>query len=72
MDADLYLTIGLVLLAFALPPILGALNECRAPRAASIVVLVGGTLVILALKDHQYTLDDIPHAFVRVVGRFIN
>jgi hypothetical protein len=72
MDADLYLTIGLVLLAFALPPILGALNEGRAPRAASIVVLVGGTLVILALKDHQYTLDDIPHAFVRVVGRFIN
>lgn len=72
MDADLYLTIGLVLLAFALPPILGALTEGRAPRAAAIVVLVGGSLVVMALNDRQYTLDDIPHAFVRVVGRFIN
>ena len=72
MDADLFLVVGLVLLAFALPPILGAFSEGRAPRAAAIVVLVGGTLVVLAVNERPYELADIPHAFTRVVGRFIN
>ncbi len=72
MDADLFLVIGIVLLTFALPPILGALSEGRAPRAAAIVVLVGGTLVVLAVNQRPYTLDEVPRAFVRVVGKFIN
>ena len=72
MDSDLYLVSGLILLAFSLPSIIGALSDGRAPRAAAIVVLVGGFLTVMALNHRPYTLDDIPHAFVRVVGKYIN
>ena len=72
MDSDLYLVCGLILLAFSLPSIIGALSDGRAPRAAAIVVLAGGFLTVMALNQRAYTLDDIPHAFVRVIGKYIN
>lgn len=70
---DLFLVIGIVLLAFSLPAILGALADRRSPRAASVVILVGGSLVLLALsqKPGGYTWAGVPDAFVRVVAHFI-
>jgi len=74
MDADLFFVVGLILSVFALPPILGALTDGRAPRAAAIMVLVGGGMVSLAVKQHpnRYTIEGIPDTFVRVVGKYIN
>lgn len=74
MDADLYFVIGLIILAFTIPPILGALLEGRAPRAAAILVLIGGGLLALAITNSPggYTISEIPDVFVRVVGRYIN
>lgn len=71
MDTDLLLVVGLILLGLALPPIVGALSEGRAPKAASIMVFAGGSLVVLALNNHTYTLDEVPEAFMRVVARFL-
>ncbi len=74
MDADLFFVVGVIIFAFAIPPIVGALSDGRAPRAAAIMVLIGGGLMAIAIKERPgaYTLSTAPDAFVRVVGRFIN
>ncbi|WP_172299093.1 hypothetical protein [Pseudoruegeria sp. HB172150] len=69
--ADLYLVVGLILIAFAVPSILGAFADRRAPRAAAIVLLIGGGLFALAMNQRPYTLQEIPGAFVRVVAYFV-
>ncbi len=69
---DLFLVIGIILVGFSIPTILGALSDRRSPRAAAIVILIGGSLVLLALsqKPGGYTLTEVPEAFVRVVAYF--
>ncbi|SHI83347.1 hypothetical protein [Wenxinia saemankumensis] len=72
MDADLYLTIGLILLVFSLPAIASALTDGRPPRLASLVLLIGGTLLVVALttKPGGYTFGEIPDVLFRVIGRY--
>ncbi|WP_432450317.1 hypothetical protein [Aliiroseovarius marinus] len=70
---DLYLVIGLAVLVLSLPAIAGALSEGRAPRAASIMVLIGGGLIVLAVmqKPGGYTLEEIPGVIYSVIGYFL-
>ncbi|SMX45299.1 hypothetical protein [Actibacterium lipolyticum] len=74
MDTDLFLVIGVVLGVLAIPSLLGAYSEGRPPRAASIMVLIAGTLILLAVTNHPsgYAINDVPEAFVRVFGRYVN
>lgn len=72
-DPDLFLVIGLILAILAVPPIVGALSEGRAPRAASILVLVAGGLITLAVmsKPGGYSIEEVPGVVMTVVGRYI-
>ena len=74
MDPDLMFVVGLVVGAFSIPSIMGALADNRVPRAASIAVLVAGGLIVLAIngKPGGYAIAEIPDVFVSVVGRYIN
>ena len=74
LQGDLYLVSGLVIGVFAIPSIIGALTEGRAPRVAAITVLVAGTLVVLALRENPrgYELSDVPDAVIRVIGAVVN
>lgn len=74
MDADLMLVVGVVLLMLALPPLLSAFSEGRPPRAAAILVMIGGTLLVLALTDRPggYQIAEIPKVFLTVIGRYLN
>jgi hypothetical protein len=74
MDTDLILVIGLIICALAIPSLLAALADSRPPRAGSIMVLIGGVLVVVALTQRVggYTFGEIPHVFVRVIGGFLN
>lgn len=74
MNADLYLVIGLIVVAFSIPAIISAFSESRAPRAAAIMVMIGGGLIALAVYQTPggYQIADIPEVFVRVVSRYIN
>ena len=74
MDTDLMLVAGLIILVLSIPSLLGALSESRAPRAGSILVLIGGVLVVVALtqKPTGYTFDEIPHVFTKVIARLVN
>jgi|TARA_B110000503_G_scaffold98632_1_gene147797 hypothetical protein len=73
MNPDVMFVIGLVVSVFSIPPILGAVADGRAPRAAAITVLIGGGLIALAVsqKPSSYSISEIPDVFVRVVGQYI-
>ncbi|MDP4033275.1 MAG: hypothetical protein Q8P60_10565 [Pseudorhodobacter sp.] len=74
MNSDLYLVIGLTLGALAIPSLLSAYSDSRAPRAGAVLLLIAGVLVVLAVtgKPGGYAINDIPQAFFRVIGRLIN
>lgn len=55
------------------PAMLTAYTEGRTPRAAAILVLISGVLIVLALSRHPngYDIADIPNVFVRVFDRYL-
>lgn len=74
MDPDLALVLGLIVGAFAIPSILSAITDGRAPRASVLTILIAFALILFALvqKPGGYTLSEIPHAFVTVAGRYLH
>jgi hypothetical protein len=74
MDTDLFLVIGVVVLALSVPSLLSSWMEGRVPRAAAILILIGGVLVVTALSQHArgYSFAEIPDVFFRVIGRYVN
>lgn len=74
MNTDLYLVIGIIIGALAIPSLLGAFAESRTPRTGAILVLIAGVLIVVALtqKPSGYTFAEIPHVFVRVIGSFLH
>jgi hypothetical protein len=73
MDIDLVLVIGIIVGALAIPSLISAFSENRPPRAASILFLIGGTLIVVALTKNPigYSIAEIPDVFVRVIGRYL-
>ena len=73
MDPDLYLVIGILIAVLTIPSLMSAFVEGRTPRAGAIMVLIAGTLIVLALKEKPtgYTLKDVPDAFYRVVATYL-
>lgn len=73
MTNDMFLVTGILTLVMAIPSVMSAFSDGRAPRAAAILVMIGGGLVALAVNNQPggYTLNDVPHAFVRVIGSFL-
>ncbi len=74
MTNDVYLVVGIVILVLAIPSVVSALSDRHAPRASAIAVLVGGSLVALAVarQPGAYRLEDIPQAFARVIAMILN
>ena len=74
MDTDLLLVIGLVLCALAIPSLLSAYVEGRAPRAGSVMVFIGGVMVVIALSQNSrgYSFAQLPDIFFKVIGRYLN
>ncbi len=70
---DLYLTIGSVILVFAIPSVVSAFSDRHTPRAAAIMVLIGGGLTLWAVtqKPGGYVLTEIPEIYVQVVGHYL-
>lgn len=74
MNTDLMLVVGIVICALSLPSLLSAFSENRAPRAGSVLLLIGGLLLVMALtqKPGGYTFAEVPHVFARVIGSYLN
>lgn len=74
MNTDLYLVIGLTLGALAIPSMVAAYSDRRAPILGAVILLIGIGLVVLAVarRPGGYPPADIPQAFYRVIGQLIN
>ena len=74
MDPDLFLVIGIVIAVLTIPSLMSAYIEGRTPRAAAVLILISGTLIVIALNKHPggYALKEIPEAFFRVAGHYLN
>jgi hypothetical protein len=73
MDADLYLVLGVFMAILAVPSLLSAYSEGRAPRVGAIFALAAGVLIVTALnnKPGGYEIQDIPQTVFRVIGRYL-
>jgi len=74
MDNDLFLVFGLIIAGLAVPSIIGALVDSRVPRIAAIMVMIGTGMIAVAImgKPSGYKFSDVPKAFTRVIGKFLN
>lgn len=74
MDADLFLTIGIILGVLTLPSLLSAWTEGRAPRLGAIFLMAAAGLVVLAVsqKPGGYKINEVPHVMLEVVARYVN
>jgi hypothetical protein len=73
VDNDLILVIGIVIGVMAIPALLAAYSESRAPRTGAILVLIAGVLLAVALsrKGGGYSIDEIPNIFMLVIKRYL-
>lgn len=73
MQPDYALVLGVVLAGFSLVGIFSAISDGRGPRASALTVLIAGGLIVYALQTQPggYSLEDVPNAFVRVVGQIL-
>ncbi|MBE1285618.1 MAG: hypothetical protein GJ676_20065 [Rhodobacteraceae bacterium] len=73
MDPDLALVVGIVIAGFAIPSVMSALSDRRAPRASMVTILIAGGLVLYATatKPGGYEIAEVPDVFFEVLGRFL-
>ncbi|WP_212524915.1 hypothetical protein [Actibacterium sp. MT2.3-13A] len=74
MQSDYYLVAGIVIGGFAIASLVSAWTDGRVPRGGVLLVLVSGGLIALAIMSSPmgYRLNDVPGAFIRVVGEILN
>ncbi|QYK42292.1 MAG: hypothetical protein KF887_03970 [Paracoccaceae bacterium] len=74
MDPDLMMVVGVTVGVLTLPSLFSAFMDGRAPRAGAILALISGVLIAVAVSQRPggYAIGEIPDAFFRVFGRYIN
>ncbi len=72
MPYDLYMSLGIIVLALVIPSTLSALMDRRMPIASGLLVVIGGGMLGWAFlkKPGGYGLADIPHSFYTVIGHY--
>jgi len=74
MSPDVAIVVGVIFGALALPSLISAYSESRPPRAAIMMIIIAGGLIVYAVKTNPsgYQLQDVPQVFTRVFGQFVN
>ncbi|RVV96832.1 hypothetical protein EKE94_17075 [Mesobaculum littorinae] len=67
------MVVGVICIALAIPSLISAYSESRAPRLASVLAVAGGAFVVYAVTQHPmgYEIADLPDVFTRVFARLI-
>ena len=73
MDPDLTLVIGIVLGVLSVPSMVSAISQGRPPRAAAIVAIFAGGLMVWAINHNPggYALGELPDVVYRVLDRMV-
>ncbi|WP_420569307.1 hypothetical protein [Thalassovita sp.] len=73
MDPDVIFVLGLFIAIMAIPSIVSAWSDGAVPRVASVMLILGGAMMVWAHSHHVggYRFNDIPDLIIRVVGKFI-
>jgi hypothetical protein len=74
MDTDLFVVVGFLLAALALPSALASYAEGIFPKTA-LTILVLGTIIALSaamLSPDGYSFGRIPHSFIEILARIFN
>lgn len=68
MEPDVALVLGSIFGVLAIPTIMSAISDRRAPGVSVILVLFSGALLFYANQNHPggYSLQDVPVVFVRL------
>ncbi|MDQ7079702.1 MAG: hypothetical protein Q9M41_03435 [Paracoccaceae bacterium] len=74
MTSDLLLVTGMILAVLSGVSLMTAWIDGRRPRVASIVVVISGGLILWGATTSPggFSFDDIPRAFVNVIGAILN
>jgi hypothetical protein len=73
MDTDLALILGLVVAGLAVPSVMSALSDRRAPRASMVTILIAGAMILYAVtsKPGGYEISQVPDVFFSVLSRYL-
>jgi hypothetical protein len=73
LDPDLALVIGIVIGVLAIPSLVSAVSERRAPRVSAVALLLSGVLIIFAFRNTMvpYTVDSLPNVVMKVIGNLL-
>ena len=73
MTNDFLLVLGLFFAAFSIPSFIGAYSAGQPPRAAVLLIVVGGGLMSWAVyqQSNTYSLAGLPELIVSVIARLI-
>lgn len=73
MGFDLIFVIGIALISFALPSLVSAYSDRRWPKAAGVMLVIGGGAIAYAAQENPdvYSIATVPNMIVTVIGRYL-
>lgn len=74
MDTDLFIVVGCLLAALALPSALASYAEGIFPKTALTVLVLGAVICVVTviLSPDGYSFGRIPHSFIEILARILN
>lgn len=74
MDTDLFVVVGFLLAAFAIPSALASYAEGKFPKIALVVLVLGTVIALIGamFSPDGYSFGRIPHSFIEILARIFN
>ena len=74
MNADLVLVVGVIVMGFAIPSAVASWSDRESLRLPLFTFVIGVALIVWAwqLSGWQYRVQDVPTAFLKVIGRILH
>lgn len=74
MDTDLFVVVGFLLAALALPSALASYADGIFPKTALTVLVLGAIIALMAafFSPDGYSIGRIPNSFIEILARIFN
>ncbi len=73
MDPDVLFVLGCIICVLAVPAVISAFADGRAPRAPALIILIAGGMITYAIIERpgNYSLETMPDVFARVISQVL-